>query len=151
MNLGYFVYELIEAYDKGLRDYFTLAGWVNYWDLQISFTWITLFVMRMVSWYYRFQHFGQNKHADATYMVLWGLQAASLSVRSLVLFQTSEYLGVLLRMMTKLIVEMLKFMFVLALILVGFVFGLYYIQGGYDDEHEVFIVIGIRVFDIYFN
>eukprot|EP01084_Bolivina_argentea_P081865 148240_1 len=69
-------------------------------------------------------------------MVFWALQAASLSARSLVLFQTSTYFGVLLRMMKNLIAEMMRFMFVLALVLVGFVFGLYYIQGGYDDEHS---------------
>eukprot|EP01084_Bolivina_argentea_P247457 413992_1 len=145
LNIGYFVYELIEAYDKGLRDYFTLAGWINYWDLQISFTWLGLFGVRMVSMlqkhkgYYREEEnvFEWRWMVAQTYMVFWALQAASLSGRSLVLFQTSTYFGVLLRMMKNLIVEMSRFLFVLALVLVGFVFGLYYIQGGYDSQHLI--------------
>eukprot|EP01083_Nonionella_stella_P314177 1130828_1 len=142
LNLGYFVYELIEAYDKGLRDYFTLAGWINYWDLQISFTWIILFAIRMFPLLFFAYHKSPMMEdgewswmIHQLYMVLWALQAASLSARSLVLFQTSRYFGVLLRMIQRLIVEMGRFLFVLILLLVGFVFGLYYIQGGYDEAH----------------
>eukprot|EP01083_Nonionella_stella_P104090 297899_1 len=28
LNIGYFVYEMIEAYDKGLRHYFTFTAWI---------------------------------------------------------------------------------------------------------------------------
>eukprot|EP01083_Nonionella_stella_P195767 720814_1 len=70
------------------------------------------------------------------YLVLWAYKShlLSLSGRFLVLFQTSEYFGVLLRMMQRLIIEMMRFMFVLFLILTGFVFGLYYIEGGYASN-----------------
>ena len=158
LNIGYFVYEMIEAYDKGLRDYFTLAGWVNYWDLQISFTWLILFGIRIWSVIENYENFYKDEittsssendtpsptenpntylgrwHIAQCYLVLWAIQTASLSGRSLVLFQTSEYFGVLLRMMQRLIIEMTRFMFVLVLVLVGFVFGLYYIQGGYLES-----------------
>eukprot|EP01083_Nonionella_stella_P209508 759378_1 len=149
LNIGYFVYEVIEAYDKGVRDYFTLAGWVNYWDLQISFTWLALCAIRISSVWIDYRHEehialeGDEAHDEAEayhldipqiYLVLWAIQIASLSGRSLVLFQTSSYFGVLLRMMQRLIIEMMKFMFVLFLILTGFVFGLYYIEGGYASS-----------------
>lgn len=75
-------------------------------------------------------------HLAQAYYILFAIQTASLSARSLVLFQTSEYFGVLLRMMQRLIIEMSRFLVVLALILVGFVFGFYYIQGGYQVPFE---------------
>ncbi len=46
LNIGYVTYELIEAYNKGIRDYLVLSGWINYWDLQTSLTWIVLFGVR---------------------------------------------------------------------------------------------------------
>eukprot|EP01083_Nonionella_stella_P040725 110414_1 len=127
LNIGYILYECIEAYDKGVRSYLSLAGWINYWDLCICAIWIVLFVIRM--------SFVQSMILFQIYMMLWAIQTASISARSLVLFQTSSYFGVLLRMLLRLMAEMLKFLFVLALLILGFVFGLYYIEGGYVVLH----------------
>merc|ERR1719242_769068 len=94
----------------------------------------------MMSVYYEYEHFHKDdEHIQRwqiaqTYLVLWAIQTASMSGRALVLFQTSEYFGVLLRMMKSLIEAMFRFMFVLAIIIIGFVFGLYYIQGGYEES-----------------
>ena len=140
LNIGYILYECIEAYDKSVRVYLSLAGWVNYWDMSICAIWISLFGIRLWSVNPKsYQHFQEQSGTywgvSQAYMMLWAIQTASISTRSLVLFQTSNYFGVLLRMMLKLMAEMFKFMFVLALLLLGFVFGLYYIQGGYDQLH----------------
>ena len=140
LNIGYILYECIEAYDKTVRVYLSLAGWINVWDISICILWITLFAIRIWSIHPSSSHHFQNQsgtyfNISQAYMMLWALQTASLSARSLVLFQTSEYFGVLLRMMLTLLAEMFRFMFVLGLLMVGFVFGLYYIQGGYDNLH----------------
>eukprot|EP01084_Bolivina_argentea_P266947 452962_1 len=46
LNIGYILYECIEAYDKGIRGYLSLAGWINYWDISICIIWIILFIIR---------------------------------------------------------------------------------------------------------
>ena len=70
------------------------------------------------------------------YTVIWAFQTTSLTARTLVLFQTSEYFGLLLRMIYRLLAEMAQFMFVLGVILLGFLWGLYYIQGAHGYEYE---------------
>ena len=102
-NIGYFVNEIFEMQDKGIRDYFTLAGWVNYWDLVISAVWLALLAVRIL---FVIDSLEPNPVISEIDTFFWAVQAFSLTFRSLVLFQTSEYFGVLIRMMQRLIVQM---------------------------------------------
>eukprot|EP01084_Bolivina_argentea_P214046 363427_1 len=154
---GYILYEPIECYTKGYHTYFSLAGWINYWDIFISIIWIILFGFRLFAIsenYYRFWKdeddgtfnspsptmnpdlFEGRWNISQAYVTLWALQVASLSVRSLALFQTSRYFGVMLRIILHLFTVLVKFLAILLVLLIGFTFGLYYIQGGYDDAES---------------
>merc|ERR1719244_1201565 len=48
LNFGYIVNELVDMGYKGPRLYFSVAGWVNYWDIFISGIWIIQFLLRFV-------------------------------------------------------------------------------------------------------
>ena len=144
--------EMIEMQDKGVRDYFTLAGWVNYWDLAISGIWLGLMAVRIL---FIFESLDPSPILSETYTFFWAFQAFSLTFRSLVLFRTSEYFGLLIRMMQRLIIQMYvessvrvvtlslwrclfraRFMFVLMLILIGFAFGLFFIRGSQHVDYD---------------
>ena len=88
------------------RDYFTLAGWVNYWDLVISSVWLGLMAVRVL---FISDRLDPSETVSAIYTFFWALQAFNLTLRSLVLFGTTEYFGVLIRMMQRLIVQMYGF------------------------------------------
>ena len=112
MNLGWGSYELVQCHSIGFRNYVKLAGLVNGWDIVISFIWIVLFIIRMVA---SFSDDVNTEDDDEpiwdwdlsqTYMMLWAIQAAIISARSLVLFETTNYFGKILRMISQLLFGM---------------------------------------------
>jgi len=139
LNFGYIVNEIVDVGYKGLRLYFSVAGWVNYWDVFISVIWIIQFSLRAFS---TMSHTAEACTQSSWPAIvdfdtfLWAIQAASLSGRFLVFFQSSEYLGVLMTMVQKLAFDLCKFLFVLMVVMVGCAFGLFYIHSLGDGEQQ---------------
>ena len=123
-NLGFIVYELQEMIDGGVASYFNYAtsGYLNLFDFLISINWIIIFIVRCIV--------GSEHHDDpvtVTYMVLWCIQCVLLSIRTLTLFKTSKHLGVFLRMLQLMFMDVCKFAAVLTIIFIGFLFGVWMI------------------------
>ena len=138
-------------------------------DLFISFIWIILSIIRGISLLDNVDQIYYNLGTDRDNLdifrgrgiaaeislFLWALQSVLLGTRLLVLFQTTEYFGVIITMIKRLLFEMVKFMIIVFVILIGFSFGFYYIFGGYEDNEDFWeafkflftLMVGVGDFD----
>merc|ERR1719474_150434 len=142
LNFGYIVNELVDMGYKGPRLYFSVAGWVNYWDIFISGIWIIQFLLRFVPTVSSTVDACTQSASWPTIVDLdtfaWAIQAASLSGRFLVFFQSYEYFAVLMRMVQRMAKDLCKFLFVLMVVMVGCAFGLFHIHSLGDGEQQGF-------------
>ena len=130
-NLGFIVYELQEMIDSGVATYFSFAtnGYLNLFDFLISLNWIIIFIVRFIPT----QSTSHDDPVTVIYMLLWAIQCVLLSIRLLTLFKTSKHLGVFLRMLQLMFVDVCKFAVVLMIIFFGFLFGTWFIVA---DDYE---------------
>ena len=128
-NVGYILYEINEWLDKGAQ-YFDIKSGENFMDILICIVWVILFVLWFVI---RFSEIAMH-----IYVTLFGFQVVLIAVRSLLLFKMSTYLGVQLKIIEQMSVEIIKFAFIAAIVMCGFWFGLYYACGfvSMNDEND---------------
>eukprot|EP01083_Nonionella_stella_P208736 757277_1 len=137
LALGFILYEISEWRDKG-REYCSVNGLMNVWDIMISVLWIVLFIMNVLT---------LNAFADRpghevllkAYTLFFGLQIFLLSTRFLTLFQNTQYLGGLLKIVQMMAQEIFKFFSVATVVIVAFTFAFYFIyglEGITDDDTE---------------
>eukprot|EP01084_Bolivina_argentea_P186911 322077_1 len=129
LNIGYVSYEFSEFSDKG-REYFSVSGLMNIWDIMISIVWVALFLVNVV--FLQAFHLKPSEHVNLreiiddareeghtkffvkTYTFLFGLQLFLLSTRFLTLFQNTEYLGGMLKVVQMMFGQIVKFFSVVA-------------------------------------
>eukprot|EP01083_Nonionella_stella_P305567 1066425_1 len=139
LNLGYILYEVSEWCDKG-REYFSVTGLMNLFDIMISVCWIVLFIINLFSNPNDFAYLdeiGHKLHDNhenherllKAYTSLFGFQIVLLSTRFLTLFQNTEYLGGLLKIVQMMFREIVKFLSVAFVVIAAFTFGFYFIYG----------------------
>eukprot|EP01084_Bolivina_argentea_P186908 322073_1 len=144
LNLGYILYEVSEWLDKG-REYFSVSGLMNVWDIMISVVWIALYIIN--SYVIGAFSFSPKKYQSIKwlmdhpetndlesvwlkiYTLLFGFQIFLISTRFLTLFQNTEYLGGLLKIVQMMMVEIVKFLSVAVVTIAAFTFGFYFIYG----------------------
>lgn len=144
MNTGYILYEINEIIEKGRR-YFSITQLMNIWDILISLIWIILLIMRILSVneisISNFDTFHQM------YYLLFAVVIFLISTRFLTIFQSSSYLGSLLRIIQLMMAQVTRFAMIVAVVIASFVFGLYYINGVSEDSvNETFWSSFINVF-----
>ena len=130
MNFGYIIYEIHEFLQKGIKEYLNLGiqGQTNFLDVTICILWISLFGIRIALIVREIPlnetSFGQLQRA---YVFLWGMQIILLTLRGLALFSSAQYLGKLLKVVKLMLKEIIKFLSLFIVIMVGFVMGLWII------------------------
>ena len=142
-NIGYILFEIFECIEKGLIDYFDLkvGGSKNIMDASISIIWMILGAIK-ISFLIRDTGERINIEKDIAaqiYIFLFAIQILILTVRSLTLFSNTHYLGTLLRVVKMMTVEIVRFMYIYIIALLGFLFALWFVvisNKCADPEHE---------------
>ena len=86
----------------------------------------------------------QNVHTSQNvYLFLFGVQIILLVMRGLALYSNTIYMGTLLKIIKLMLIEILKFLSIFLIIMMGFVFGLYLMNAANEcrsdelqDDHE---------------
>eukprot|EP01083_Nonionella_stella_P233942 823765_1 len=141
LALGFISYEIAEWVDKG-REYFSASGLMNIWDIMISICWALIFVINWMinpnDYPYRYSRVEEDARPVfiKVYTLLFGFQIFLLSTRFLTLFQNTQYLGGLLKIVQMMAQEIFKFFSVAIVVIAAFTFGFYFIYGleGITDE-----------------
>ena len=150
-NVGYILNEVLEFLDQG-RQYFAVNGLLNYFDIIISFFWMVLLGIRIHSfivgeeingvWISPYQQGGLEGDeyesldqynmnfwiVSRIYTTVWAAQLVLLCFRSLAVFLSSQYIGILFRMLELMMGQIVRFGLFIMTVLIGFLFGLYYID-----------------------
>ena len=147
-NIGYILNEVLEFIDQG-RQYFAVNGLLNYFDIIISFLWMVLLIIRIhsalvgeeIDGEYISPYQQRVKNDDNTgdmlgefwwlsqvYTTIWAAQLVLLCFRSLAVFLSAQYIGILFRMIELMMASIVRFSFFVLTVIIGFLFGLYYID-----------------------
>jgi len=141
-NWGYIVYELQEFYEK-CRDeswsaYFDLRSNtpVNVIDTLISILWLFLFGVRIsfIAQKTPFEY-GAATHWQKAYIFIFAFTIIMLTMRVLLLFSNSAYLGKMVRAIKLMVGEIIKFFLVFAIMIGGFLNGIWYISAANECEY----------------
>ncbi len=135
-NIGYILNEVLEFIDQG-RQYFAVNGLLNYFDITISFLWMILLGIRIHSvyvgeyetitetgekiWISPYKQGGTDTENDwilsRIYTTIWAIQMVLLCIRSLAVFLSSQYIGILFRMLELMMGQIVRFGFFIGTIL----------------------------------
>eukprot|EP01083_Nonionella_stella_P013248 37330_1 len=134
-NIGYILFEVFEAFEKGLTGYFDFSskGQANVLDFLICLIWLVLLPLRIYMSFLMFHgryNFAFGSAADVRwwhkiYLFLFSIQLVMLTIRCLTLFSNSVYLGTLLRVIKLMFIEIFKFSMIFCIVLIGVTFGLW--------------------------
>ena len=114
-----------------MKEYLNLGvhGQTNVMDVMISILWMILGAVRVFFIAEKWEFDGQNAHwLQQAYLLGFGLQIILLTMRGLSLFSNSKYLGSLLRIIKLMVIEIIKFLGIFLVVMVGFLFGLWMIS-----------------------
>ena len=145
LNLAYVLYEFNELADKG-KEYLNVKSMDNFFDILISIIWFILFILRflvstppevetptpteaIIDDMTTMDDDDADYPLTRAYIALFGIQILLIAIRSLLLFQISPYLGVQLKVIERMSVELFKFAMIAGIVILGFWFGLWYICG----------------------
>eukprot|EP01083_Nonionella_stella_P127007 384693_1 len=153
-NLGYVLYEVFELWEKGAKAYFNVGvkGQTNLLDVVLSVLWLFLLGLRyyFVFWYDGYDRFDalHPTSLQELYIFIFALQICLLTLRSLTLFSNTKYLGVLLKVIKLMTVQIFKFLYIYVVSMCGILFGLWFIvvanacntTGGANDACDNFAI-----------
>ena len=146
MNASYILFEFIEWMEKGTRDYFNLGvkGQTNLLDALICFVWISLFILRLI--YFRPLKDINSINvlpAQSAYVAIFGCQILLVTLRGLIHYSNTFYVGTILKVLKLMGIEIMKFVTFFFLVMFGFVCGLWIINSAnrcnleeLQDDHE---------------
>merc|ERR1711920_597851 len=124
-NIGYILGEVLEFLDQG-RQYFAVNGSMNYFDIMISTLWLILISIRAHSYFVDGDEYadeGRFWFISIAYTILWAFQLVLLCFRSLAVFLSSQYIGILFRMLELMMGQIVRFGLFIGTLLIGFLFG----------------------------
>eukprot|EP01084_Bolivina_argentea_P276300 471443_1 len=161
-NLGYVLFECYEYNERGIKQYFNLAamGDANVMDALVSVIWILLFGLR-IGMVHGLEDWTSDKETSQVvkvYTFLFGVQIFLITIRSLKIFNNSQYFGSLVRIIKLMLAEAIKFAFIYFLTMIAILFGLWIISSvsseNVDDDRTQFWEYGIMygllyVFEIF--
>eukprot|EP01084_Bolivina_argentea_P068709 125065_1 len=132
-NIGFVLGELIELGYDGWREY--LSKWQNWLDMIISINFILIIIIR--SFITIFQSYttiefksSENDVINIIYKNIWALNVVILWLRLLHFMLLSRSIGPLITNIKNMLKDIISFGKMYILILLGFVFGLYFLIGG---------------------
>eukprot|EP01083_Nonionella_stella_P204526 745537_1 len=134
LAIGVVLYEIMEWIDKR-REYCSVSGLSNVFDIMISVCWALIFVINLMINPNGYSHRQSMVEEDTreillkVYTLLFGFQIFLLTTRFLTLFQNTQYLGGLLKIVQRMFTEIVKFGTVACVVIAAFVFGFYFIYG----------------------
>eukprot|EP01083_Nonionella_stella_P113359 334168_1 len=117
-NLGYILFEFYESCERS----FNRADVV---DAIVSLIWIVLFLLRL--------HIGDGSRVEKAYSFLFAIQILLITMRSFKILNNSQHFGVLIRIIKSMFAEMIKLIFIFAMLMFAVLFSLWFITGTEED------------------
>eukprot|EP01084_Bolivina_argentea_P015925 29840_1 len=157
-NIGYVLYEVFSIIDEGLHVYLSQAS--NYFDFVISSLFIASFALRIYVWIKK-QFLGglncelnvnnaSNNCADlrsnTIFVILWGINTIALWIRLTFFCVLSTNLGPMIRMVQRMMTDIIVFLEIIGIILIGFIVCLVFVVGDVLSAFASFPVAFLTLF-----
>lgn len=140
LNIGYGFYELFSIIDEGASMYF--GDQSNYFDFLISVIFVVALVLRImgnISGCSDKLAECEAKSMSTTFVILWGTNAVALWIRLIFFTILSHSMGTMVRMISRMMVDIMVFLQIMGIIFVGFVISIMFCLGSTSAYGSMYI------------